>query len=757
MTRFHRIVLGFIVLLLLLPATDAAAQGGGEAFLTTAWWRRMDYKEKKDQQVLVPTEQQVQFAWSDQPFAIHIPFDMRLREVDGQQYTPHYVLKYYVSGFGPYEKVRTVEKFQEKWKKKQDAEERARPKTEDELQDERNNNAPPADVEQKKEPPKAHFDLTNSAIGLYRLDGESLVRTKEYPLRWYKVASDWRSTYGVKNIDDSEYLQKRLNEGNWPHTLSSDGVFEPASDGKAAFFLTFDPRNRQSDEVYMWDYVGEKAEGTFHYEIEEKFFDGESDSWKHKVISEGELEITIRQNGFQVSRIETGHRGWWGRVKGTNRADEITEFYEGEPKAAGPAITFESTWRQKRGSENLERARSSFNYKGPVETLSTMRAKIRVPSRMYDHVPPIFMNQQFVTERDSEAGRWNVNYLKWIKIYTYQYDREEIERQLDRMAVLYGKNDPTEPGNDDRGRRSADGEDDDDADDGDDDDSESAGSPDAPFTPIPGQERKEHYERLTKTRKRAHEADMKGAFARPVEIQHYPHPRNIKSGWTWDDQWATMGPLHGGLLDFGYISEKEYKGVLARGWTASHPTPTHRLFRVVYHCYWAPEWADQFADVYVARLSDLVDNRAGGPGPSGGPATASQIDPGIQDWYDEHYELVRDAKNTIAATMATLGRLGQQREKLRARGTKLLELMMTGFRFERDEQGRDLVENAWQWYRDAWQESDRLDTGESAGGGGAHPRNEGRLDPRGDPVCAFSGPGEGSYTCGAPRTGRRSE
>ncbi|MBT7161619.1 MAG: hypothetical protein HN904_02505, partial [Victivallales bacterium] len=465
MTGFHRLPLA-LILFLLLPSTDLPAQGG-QAFLTTAWWKRMEYKRKKDHQVLVPTEQQVQFAWSDQPFAIHLPFQMRLQDVDGYQYTPRYALKYYVTGFGPYDKVETLEKFKEKWYRKQDAEEKARPKTEEERQAERERDDPPPEVKPKKEPRKGHFGLASSSIGLYRLDGQTLSRTTEYPLHWYNVAKSWQRTYAVANLDRSERGRERLQENKWPHTVKSSVGFSPASSGKAAFFLTFDPRKR-GDNTYMWDYVGEKTEGTFHYQIEEKIKDDETDTWKQKVIAEGEVKITIRQNGFQVQRIETGRRGWWGRLRGNNKPDEETTFFEGEPKAAGSAITFESTWRTVAGSEKLAKRRRNFNYKGPAQTLSTMQAKIRVPSRMYDHVPPIFQNQQFMTTRDEMAGRWNVSDLDWIKIYTYRYDRKEIDRQLDRMAVLYGKNSPTSD-NDDPGRQS---ERDQDGDDGEDEDEE---------------------------------------------------------------------------------------------------------------------------------------------------------------------------------------------------------------------------------------------------------------------------------------------
>ncbi|MBT3289143.1 MAG: hypothetical protein HN380_17490 [Victivallales bacterium] len=718
MTGFRRIPLG-LILLLLLPSTGVPAQGG-EAFLTTAWWKRMEfYQRGKDHQVLVPTEQQIQFAWSDQPFAVHIPFHMRLQDVDGHQYTPRYILKYYVSGFGPYEEVDTVDKFKEKWYKKQDAEEKARPKTEEERQAERERNDPPAEVKPKKEPRKAHFRLGSSSIGMYRLDGQSLSRTEDYPLRWYESAESWRNTYSVENIDDaSEWRREQLKEGKWPHTLKRGIGLSPASPGKAAFFLTFDPRKRL-DGVHMWDYVGEKAEGIFHYQVEEEFRDPETDAWKQKVIAEGELEITVRQNGFQVQRIETGRRGWWGRVSGDNKPDETTEFLEGEPKAVGSSITFESTLRRARGTEKLADKRLNFSYKGPAQDTSTMQAKIRVPSRMYDHVRPIFLNQQFLTTYDKMAGRWDRSDLEWIKIYTYRYDREEIDRQLDRMAVLYGKNDPTSE-DDDQGRQTARDQDEDDGDDEDEDDDDDEEDPDAAlaaatdvlFTPVPGLEPEEHAKRLQEAKKRAHAADYKDAIAQPVEIQNHPDHRNIKGNWTWEDNWAAPPRLHGSSLD-RMFEERQYKGVLAFSWTASHPAPTHRLFRVVYHCDRYPAWADQYADVYVARLSDLADNRAGGPGPAAGSSMASQIDPGIQDWYDEHYTLVDDARSTITAAMASLGRLGKQRDRLRARETKLLELMMGGFRFERDEQAGDLVESAWQWYRDGWQESDYLN-GESS-------------------------------------------
>ena len=700
MTGFRRNLLGFL-LFLLLPGAPASAQegAGGEAFLTTAWWKRMEYRRKKDHPVLVPTEQQIQFAWSDQPFAIHIPFDMRLLDMDGYQRTPGYVLKYYVSGFGPYDKVETVEKFKEKWYRKQDAEEKARPKTEEERQAERERNDPPAEVKPKKKPRKVHLELADSSIGLYRFDGQSLGRAEDYPLHWYEVAKSWHYTYAVENIDASDWRREQLKEGKWPHTVTSGGGFIPVASGKAAFFLTFDPR-RRCDTTYMWDYVGEKAEGTLHYQVEEKVRDDETREWKYKVIAKGEFEITVRQNGFQVQRIETGRRGWWGRVSGNNEPDEVTAFLEGEPKAAGSSITFESTLRRVRGSEEMAENRRS--YKGPPQDTSTTTAEIRVPSRMYDHVPPIFMNQQFLTTDDEMGGRNNFSDLDWIKIYTYRYDRKEIDRQLDRMAVLYGKNDPTSE-DDDQGRQTARDQDEDEE-----EDAPQTDSVDVLFTPVPGLEPEEHTKRLQEAKKRAHAADYKDAIAQPVDIEVYPHPDNINGNWTWDDRWAARPRLHYSSPDF----RSEYEGVLAFGWTASHTAPTHRLFRVVYHCESYPRWADQYADVYVTRLSDLVDNRAGGPGPATGSSTASQIDPGIQDWYDEHYTLVDDARATITVALVSLGRLGQQRDRLRARETKLLELMMGGFRFERDEKAGDLVESAWQNYRDGWQKSDWFD-GES--------------------------------------------
>lgn len=60
---------------------QAASAGGNEVFLTTAEQRAFGAGSDAENR-WVPTKQKIGFAWSDQPFAIHVPFDAEIERDD---------------------------------------------------------------------------------------------------------------------------------------------------------------------------------------------------------------------------------------------------------------------------------------------------------------------------------------------------------------------------------------------------------------------------------------------------------------------------------------------------------------------------------------------------------------------------------------------------------------------------------------------------------------------------------------------------
>lgn len=676
MIRARRLELCIILLSLwLIPIALAQSNNKSKAFLTTARWKwttplaagNLDKKEVIKN--LLPTHQQIGFAWSDQPFSIHIPFKMRVIDVEGRKTTPHYTIKWYVTGFGPLHEKPFLERFEASWRRRQDALDQARNiEAAAGLRD-----APPggredtadADTEERRH---IVFSLDGCQAGWYRSDGGSLFSNRAAPLITFGSGrTGWWPFY---NLDRDEERRKKLEqEGHWPAGYTGRFV-EPNSDCEAAFFFCFDPRDDPSPD---WDQVGEKVEGVFHYEIEERVYHSRSREWKWEgnIVAEGELPITIRQNGFQIIRMITGERGEWGSVFDSQWFNGTTEMV-GKTEVKGNAIHFATDWVRKwTDSEDIRR-----------ERVSKHEADVRLPLRLYDHVEPIVAIQHRLSQRNEEGtvyDKWMVGRNGGFQVKAYRVDPELSRKEL-RQHVQEDDITGTET------------------------DEESSREPADAETTSDDDEAPQDSE---------NEIEF---YGHNMFFGPYPGNDEVEPGWKYDEFYIKLPKLRNNEL---YISQGEnFDHILPNTWAPEHQMDEHRLLRVTYGVRESSKkWGDRFADVYVMRLSDLLDNRAGG---HEFRPTNTQIveesDDWYYDWYDDHCELARETNEYLDDVRLELYQIGREYLRKRKAQFDLIRQMGGGWREQARGESRevrqfaDIVNNAWIWTRDRATGGDYIET-----------------------------------------------
>ena len=245
--RTRRIALfGLVVGLLLGVSTKAPAADVYMTMVETKEIKTLHGKRETD----VPTDQKISFAWSDQPFAIHIPFEMETRTVRNIDYTKEYLFRYYLRGFGPVPNRVKKDMF---------------------------------------------WNLVKTAAGVFRADRQ--VIDKRSGLKYWSYG---RSAVAIVN---------RSVSGVSGHSASKCSGAVPLGPGPVVFWLTIDPRRLDHVGGTAWTIFGEKTAGTLFYDILVK--EKVDDQFEFKSVDSGQFDFEIRQNGWQVRRFDTTITGDW--------------------------------------------------------------------------------------------------------------------------------------------------------------------------------------------------------------------------------------------------------------------------------------------------------------------------------------------------------------------------------------------------------------------------------------------------------------
>ncbi len=258
-------------LLFALSNVASAADPLPAPFLTRAELKEVTINGKKEKRWM-PTTDKIAFGWSDQPFAVHIPFDLKMKTVmgrpgagpDGAPPQPFKAnatrIQWHIRGF-----------------------------------------AAPAIDDSESNP-------STVSSGLYRLDGQPPSISSPEPQAY--LGTPW-----PPNLD-------RKSRPNDPPANVSLNFASPTGEGRYAYWVVLDP-TRVS--VKHWQKYDECA-GSIHATIIEDALPNQAEKKVEKHI-----QVAVRQNSWQVESVKESLLGDWKKEigKGWTALDMKTNWKDG--------------------------------------------------------------------------------------------------------------------------------------------------------------------------------------------------------------------------------------------------------------------------------------------------------------------------------------------------------------------------------------------------------------------------------------------
>lgn len=258
-------------LLFALSNSARAADPLPEPFLTRAEMKEVTINGKKEKRWM-PSTDKIAFGWSDQPFAVHIPFDLKMKTVmgrpgagpDGAPAQPFKAnatrIQWHIRGF-----------------------------------------AAPAIDDSESNP-------STVSSGLYRLDGQPPSISSPEPQAY--LGTPW-----PPNLD-------RKSRPNDPPANVSFNFASPTGEGRYAYWVVLDP-TRVS--VKHWQKYDECA-GSIHAAIIEDALPNQAEKKVEKHI-----QVAVRQNSWQVESVKEAFLGDWKKEigKGWTALDMKTNWKDG--------------------------------------------------------------------------------------------------------------------------------------------------------------------------------------------------------------------------------------------------------------------------------------------------------------------------------------------------------------------------------------------------------------------------------------------
>ncbi len=329
-------------------------------------------RKTPDQKIWVPSQEKIKFGWTDQPFAINIPFDLETEVRTLTQFTP---TRTWVCS-KKYQVTCTLTGFTYQMEGQQSAQRRPL--------------------------------ITVEAAGIYRLDGQLVVKDG--------------NTAG-----SSVPILRLLDLGEKPYTLTLD-LYNVTGPGRMALYFIIGP----SSDVFRhwqsaWGRVGESCSGKLRINVEME------DQGRRRVIVNREMDLTIKQNGWQLNRFKVTDEGDWKRRVGLMESGYTGVLEHLETKAnLGPGpqpaqvtskVMLNLSPEYRPGYRPGDRRRNQIDY------------TLEIPSRFYDHAGGMGKSRLL------QHNRRPFYEPQWF-LTAYQYDEKSPENPGTRVALL-GERNPT--------------------------------------------------------------------------------------------------------------------------------------------------------------------------------------------------------------------------------------------------------------------------------------------------------------------------
>jgi hypothetical protein len=394
--------LGALVLTMALLAGPAQAQTRppapaqqDEIFLTTVEEKEfpdLTNKEAKKSASWVPTDQKIAFAWSDQPFAINIPFQMETIVVQThkgpEKKIKDYQLTFSASGFVATE-----------------------PKSKNLL----------------------NLVLIIREGGFYRLDDQPFRKTRpeKFLLRDNGICPIGRgysplftsSNWLIPNTD-YEPNKKPDREIFPPSNIPNPEIAGP---GRVAFYLTIHP----SEGEAWWKFL-ERCQGKLRVTIEESWLVGYER--KTKIICTKEISFTIRQNGWKLASYKVSQEPQF-----KSSTESLSKFprhiYKGPRNFnnLGAAVKIDTTANKVTITDRFQVLMAYWDKDKEVQDSNEINQRLELPGVFWDAMP----SRGFVEKRRAKKGFLDLNYLEWTW--------KDLGTKVDFFLFKYDEKNPADP------------------------------------------------------------------------------------------------------------------------------------------------------------------------------------------------------------------------------------------------------------------------------------------------------------------------